>query len=201
MRPPQPITLRGQHVTLEPLHLGHVPSLTAVGLDPELWRLQPASIKNEADVRDYVQRALHGQAEGTQLPFAIVDNASGTAIGSTRFMDIAVPHRRLEIGATWLAPAWWRTAANSEAKLLLLTHAFEALDVQRVVFKTEALNTRSRAAILRLGATEEGTFRRHLLADDGRARDMVYFAVLADEWQAVKRKLVERLAGTPGQHA
>jgi RimJ/RimL family protein N-acetyltransferase len=129
----------------------------------------------------------------TALPFVVIDRASGEAIGSTRYLDVAPRHRRLEIGATWLAPPFQRTAANTEAKLLLLTHAFEALGAIRVVFKTETLNDRSRAALTRIGAVEEGTFRKHLVADTGRARDMVYYAILDDEWPAVKARLVARL--------
>jgi RimJ/RimL family protein N-acetyltransferase len=140
-----------------------------------------------------VDLALEEQARGASLPFVIVHHASNTVVGSTRFMDIALQHRRLEIGATWITPGFQRTGANVDAKLLLFTHAFESLAVQKVVLKTETLNAQSRKAILALGAIEEGTFRKHLLAEDGRSRDMVYFSVLSSEWPAVKARLKARL--------
>jgi RimJ/RimL family protein N-acetyltransferase len=189
----RPVTLAGRHVRLEPLALAHVSALARVGLVPELWRLQPAPIETEDDMRRYVQAALEDQERGLSLPFAMVEPASGQVIGSTRYMDIAPAHRRLEIGATWLAPACQRTGANTEAKLLLLTHAFETLGTMKVVFKTEVLNTQSRTAIARLGAVEEGTFRKHLISSTGRARDMVYFSILDTEWPAVKTGLMGRL--------
>ena len=178
---------------LEPLELDHVEALAGVGLESELWRWQPAAITTVDEMRAYVLSALEQQRQGTGLPFVIVERASGRVIGSTRYFEIAPAHRRLEIGATWLTSSHQRTGANTEAKLLLLTHAFETLRTLRVVFKTEALNERSRQAILRLGAVEEGTFRQHLLAASGRPRDMVYFAILEDEWPAVKAGLVLRL--------
>jgi RimJ/RimL family protein N-acetyltransferase len=171
-----------------------VPALARIGLEPELWRLQPRAIESLADMRSYVALALEEQARGASLPFAIIGRADRAVIGSTRFMDIALPHRRLEIGTTWLTPSAQRTGANVEAKLLLLAHAFDSLGMQKVVFKTETLNTQSRTAILALGAVEEGIFRKHLIADSGRARDMVYFSILNSEWPAVKSRLEERLA-------
>lgn len=145
------------------------------------------------DMLAYVRQALDDEQRGLSLPFAIIDNATGAVVGSTRYMDIATAHRRLEIGATWLMPAFQRTAANSEAKLLLLTHAFETLDAMRGVFKTEALHEASRRALERLGATQEGVFRKHLLAASGRPRDMVYFSILEGEWPAIKAALESRL--------
>jgi N-acetyltransferase len=189
----QPITLSGQHIRLEPLHIDHVPALTSIGRHPELWRLQPAPIETEEDMRRYVQTALDDQQRGNGLPFVIVDSATDQVIGSTRYMDIAFAHFRLEVGATWLTPAHQRSRANTEAKLLLLTHAFESLGIKRVVFKTEALNEQSRRALTRIGAVEEGTFRQHLYTTSGRARDMVYFSILGDEWPGVKACLVVRL--------
>lgn len=142
-------------------------------------------------MRGYVAHALAEQRRGNALPFAIVDQATGQAIGSTRYFEIAPQHRRLEIGATWLTSAYRRTAANTEAKLLLLTHAFEALGAMRVVFETEVLNAKSRAALARIGAIEEGVFRKHLIAASGRPRDMVYFAILDEEWPGVKARLID----------
>ena len=189
-----PVSLHGSLVSLEPLTRAHAPELAAIGLDPELWRLQPRPIESPADMLEYVEQALADEARGVSLPFVIVRRSDQSVIGSTRFMEIALAHRRLEIGATWLTRDAQRTGANVEAKLLLLLHAFETVGVQKVVFKTEALNTQSRAAILALGAVEEGTLRRHLIADNGRMRDMVYFSILDSEWPAVRARLEARLA-------
>ncbi|MGH7623573.1 MAG: GNAT family N-acetyltransferase [Gemmatimonadaceae bacterium] len=188
------MTLKGSIVSLEPLERAHASELARVGLEPELWRLQPKAIESRSDMEEYVERALSDQARGVSLPFAILRALDGAVVGSTRYMDIAHEHRRLEIGSTWLAPSAQRTGANVEAKLLLLAHAFDALGMQKVVLKTEALNTQSRTAILALGAVEEGTFRRHLIAENGRMRDMVYFSVLDDEWPVVRARLGARLA-------
>jgi N-acetyltransferase len=189
-----PVTLSGAIVRLEPLRADHAPQLAAVGLDPDLWRLQPSIVASLADMEAYVASALDDQDQGTSLCFVVVSQRTGTVIGTTRFMDIALAHKRLEIGATWITKAHQRTGANVEAKLLLFTHAFDALGAQKVVLKTETLNQQSRRAILALGATEEGTLRRQFLADTGRARDMVYFSVLDDEWPAVRDRLIGRLA-------
>ena len=195
MSPPlAPVSLHGSLVSLEPLTPSSLPDLAAIGLHPELWRLQPRAILTVADMRDYVEQALIDHARGVSLPFVIVRRADRAVLGSTRFMDIALEHRRLEIGATWLTPAAQRTGVNVEAKLLLLTHAFETMAVQRVVLKTEATNTQSRTAILALGAVEEGTFRRHLIAENGRMRDMTYFSILDTEWPEVRARLRARLA-------
>lgn len=188
-----PLTLSGVHVRLEPLTLAHVPGLARAGLFPELWRLQPAPIGTEAEMQAYVSAALEDQQRGLSLPFAIVRQSDGEVVGSTRYMDIALPHRRLEIGATWLSPGCQRSGANTEAKLLLLSHAFENLQMIRVVFKTEVLNAQSRKALARIGAVEEGIFRQHLVAASGRRRDMVYFSILDSEWPAVKARLTQRL--------
>ena len=186
--------LRGTIVSLEPLTLEHAPALAQVGLEPDLWRLQPRTIESLADMHDYVAQALADQERGASLPFVIVRRADRAIIGTTRYMDIALPHRRLEIGSTWLAPAAQRTGANVEAKYLLLAHAFDVLGIQKVVFKTEVLNTQSRSAILALGATEEGIFRKQFLSASGRARDMIYFAILDSEWPAIRAPLEQRLA-------
>ena len=193
----QPTILTGQSIRLEPLRIDHTPALTIAGLYPELWRLQPAPIVSEEDMRSYVQTALDDQQRGAGLPFVIVDVQTEQLIGSTRFMDIALAHFRLEIGATWLTPAHQRSRANTEAKLLLLGYAFESLGIKRVVFKTELLNEPSRKALARIGAIQEGTFRQHLYAASGRPRDMVYFSILVQEWASVKAKLTASLASRP----
>ena len=191
--PLAPISLHGSLVSLEPLTPDRLPQLAAAGLHPELWRLQPRAITSVADMRDYIEQALADHARGVSLPFVILQSDRRTVLGSTRFMDIALEHRRLEIGATWLTPSAQRTGANVECKLLLLKHAFETMGIQKVVFKTETLNVQSRTAILALGAVEEGTFRRHLIAENGRMRDMVYFSILDAEWPAVRARLQARL--------
>jgi RimJ/RimL family protein N-acetyltransferase len=187
------VTLDGQRVRLEPLTLAHVDPLTEIGLDPDIWRFTTIRVASRDDMQRYVEEALDWQRAGTALPFATVDRASGRIVGATRFANIAAEHRRAEIGWTWIAPAWQRTHVNTEAKYLMLRHAFETLGWFRVELKTSALNARSRAAILRLGATEEGTLRRHMVNSDGTRRDSVYFSIIDEEWPAVKRRLEEKL--------
>ena len=153
----QPVTLEGRYVRLEPLTLAHYTDLCEAGLDEELWRWIPQAVRTPDDMRAYIEIALRAQAEGSALPFATVERASGRAIGSTRFAAIERMHRRLEIGWTWIGRRWQRTAVNTEAKYLMLRHAFEKLGAIRVELKTDSLNERSRRAILRLGAVEEGS--------------------------------------------
>jgi RimJ/RimL family protein N-acetyltransferase len=141
----------------------------------------------------YIDRALKDQESGTALPFVTVDRASGRIVGSTRYMNIEPAHRRVEIGASWLARPWQRTAINTEAKYLMLRHAFETLGCMRVELKTDALNRRSRNAIQRIGGIEEGIFRRHILTWSGRVRDSVYFSIVDREWPRVKAALEARL--------
>jgi RimJ/RimL family protein N-acetyltransferase len=189
-----PLPLLGSMVTLEPMARSHVAPLAAAGLHPELWRLQPRAISSVEDMQGYVDLALDEQERGTSLPFVVAWRATGAVIGSTRFMDIALSHRRLEVGATWYTPSFQRSGANAEAKLLMLTHAFDVLDVQKVVLKTEALNTQSRTAIRSLGAVEEGTFRKHFISDEGRSRDMVYFSILDSEWPDVRERIQAKIS-------
>jgi RimJ/RimL family protein N-acetyltransferase len=144
-------------------------------------------------MRDYIDSALEAQAAGTAIPFATVERASGRVIGSTRYMNIDTANRRVEIGSTWLAKPWQRTAMNTEAKYLMLRHAFETLGCVRVELKTDALNQQSRQAILRIGAREEGTLRQHMVTWSGRLRDTVYFSILDSEWPGVKANLEAKL--------
>ncbi len=186
----EPVTLEGAHVRLEPLSLErHADGLLEIGLDPELWRWTIVKVETAADLRRYLERALQDQDEGRALPFATVERASGRIVGSTRFMAIAVPHRRVEIGSTWIAKPWQRTTVNTEAKYLMLRHAFEAWGCQRVELKTDSRNERSRRSMLRLGCVEEGTYRKHLVTERGEVRDTVYYSVVDDEWPAVKARL------------
>ena len=184
-----PVTLTGNVVRLEPLRLDHTPALAAVGLDAALWTWIPTPVVTPDDMQAYVTLALDEQARGVSLPFAIVDAATDRVIGSTRYGNIERTHRRLEIGWTWYALSHQRTGANTDAKLLLLTHAFEQLGANRVELKTDVLNAKSRAAIARIGGTQEGIFRRHLITASGRVRDTVYFSIIQDEWPAVKARL------------
>ena len=193
-----PVVLEGRHVRLEPLTLEHVDALCVVGLDPDLWQWTTALVRSRDEMQSYVETALAWQAEGTALPFATVERASGRVAGSTRFANYERAHRRVEIGWTWLGREFRRTALNTEAKLLMLTHAFEALGCLRVELKTDVFNRRSRDAILRLGAKEEGTLRQHMVTSSGRLRDTVYYSILDDEWPALKARLEARLRKTSG---
>jgi len=168
--------------------------LCAIGLDAEVWELIPYRVLTPEDMAAYIQSALDLQAAGSALPFATVHAASGQVVGSTRFMNIDQANRRVEIGATWIAAPWRRTVVNTEAKYLMLRHAFETLGCIRVELKTDALNQRSRSAIRRIGATEEGTLRQHMVTWSGRRRDSVYFSILDSEWPTVKQDLEKKLS-------
>lgn len=189
-----PVVLEGAHVRLEPLTIGHVPALARVGLDARIWEFSRTLLRSEADVERYVTTALDAQRAGSAIPFATVDRRSHRVIGSTRFETIDVESRRTEIGWSWLNPESWRTPINTEAKYLMLRHAFESWGCVRVEFKTLRRNQRSRDAVLRLGASEEGTLRRRIRDQDGSFSDVVYFSILDAEWPSVKRRLEERLA-------
>jgi RimJ/RimL family protein N-acetyltransferase len=188
-----PVTLEGRHVRLEPLAKTHLAGLAAVGLEEELWRWIPTQVHTAEEMAAYIETALEEQARGVSLPFAILEKATGRAIGSTRYGNIERTHHRVEIGWTWVAREWQRTAVNTEAKYLLLRHAFETLGCMRVELKTDSLNERSRAAILRIGAREEGIFRNHMITASGRIRHTVYFSIIDSEWLAVKARLESRL--------
>lgn len=187
------VALEGQTIRLEPLTLDHHAALCAVGLEGDVFRWFPVVVQTADEMRAYIETALREQDAGVSLPFVIVEQQGGRPVGSTRYMNIDRTHRRLEIGSTWLSPAWQRTAANTEAKYLLLRHAFEELGCIRVEFKTDSLNERSRHALLRIGASEEGTFRNHMVTSSGRIRHSVYFSVIDAEWPTVKAALEQKL--------
>jgi len=189
-----PVTLEGRHVRLEPLALSHAPALSEVGLDADLWQWTTTRISTPEELRSYIETALAEQARGVSLPFATIHQATGQAVGSTRFGSIDAANRRLEIGWTWIGRHWQRTPVNTEAKYLMLRHAFERLSALRVEFKTDSLNERSRRAILRLGAIEEGTLRNHMITHTGRLRHSVYFSVIDSEWPQVKASLEAKLS-------
>ena len=188
-----PVILEGRHVRLEPLALKHAAGLAAVGLDEDLWKWIPTPVRSAEEMNAYVQTALNEQAKGSALPFVLIETSTGCIIGSTRYGNIDRDHYRVEIGWTWVARQWQRTAINTEAKYLLLRHAFERLKCIRVELKTDSLNERSRAAILRIGAREEGTFRNHMITASGRIRHTVYFSILDGEWPEVKARLEAKL--------
>jgi N-acetyltransferase len=189
----EPTVLEGTHVRLVPLSTEHLAELCDAGLDEELWRWIPTQVRTSADMAAYIDTALQEQASGTALPFALIEQSSGRAIGSTRYANIERFHHRVEIGWTWIARPWQRTAVNTEMKYLLLRHAFETWGCMRVELKTDSLNTKSRQAILRIGAREEGTFRNHMITSTGRIRHTVYFSIVKEEWPEVKAKLELRL--------
>jgi RimJ/RimL family protein N-acetyltransferase len=188
-----PVTLTGTRTRLEPLAREHIAPLTGIGLDPDLWQWTIAQVRTPADMVAYVENALSEQAQGHALPFATIDRATGAVVGSTRFGAIDRQHRRVEIGWTWIGRQWQRTAINTEAKYLMLRHAFDAMSCVRVELKTDALNHRSRNAIRRIGAVEEGILRSHMITAGGRLRDTVYYSILAGEWPDVQKRLESKL--------
>jgi RimJ/RimL family protein N-acetyltransferase len=224
-----PIILDGQHVRLEPLTQAHAGPLIAAASDGALWNTQVTIIPKPEGMNDYIQFALDGLAQGNQLPFVIVrkgddDGTTGAVaqprglrpgspagvgrsgraqhdqiVGSTRFYEIFPNDRKCAIGYTWLANSAQRTSINTECKLLLLTHAFETWKCVRVELITDVLNEQSRAAILRLGATQEGILRKHLILPSGRVRDSVFFSIIDDEWPEVKARLQDRLPSPTGR--
>lgn len=200
-RPLAPVTLHGAIVRLEPLAPHHTPALAAAGAHPALWEYTMTRIAGYADAEAYVQAALLGAAQGTMLPFATVLRANDRVIGSTRFANYDREALRIEIGWTWVAPEWQRSGANVEAKLLMMQHAFEQLGCNRVEFKTDVLNEKSRHALRGIGAQEEGVLREHCVLWHGRVRDTVYYSVLGREWPFVRKQLEQRLLTRRAAHS
>jgi RimJ/RimL family protein N-acetyltransferase len=197
----QSTILEGTIVRLEPLRREHATLLWDVAKDSldDLFHWIPFCMRTLEDFEKSVDNILQEQERGLSVAFATVERTSGRVIGSTRFMNMDLPNRRVEIGSTWVAPAWQRTAVNTEAKFLMLRHAFEQWQCLRVELKTDSLNQKSRNAILRLGAKEEGTLRQHMVTWNGRRRDSVYFSILDSEWPEVKAHLEEKLACSANQ--
>ena len=189
----EPLTLDGEFVRLEPLKIEHHAALCEAGLIDEIWHLNPTQVGSPEAMKKYIETALTEQKCGTALPFVTIEKRSGKIVGSTRFGNIDVNNRRTEIGWTGLNPSWQRTYVNTEAKFLMLAQAFENWKFIRVEFKTDVLNEKSRSAILRLGARQEGIFRQHVVCASGRLRDSVYFSILDNEWLAVKKNLLRKL--------
>ena len=193
---PEPVVLTGDHVVLTPLALTHASDLAQAGRDDDTWLYMPRpALRSVEDAESMIRQALAESAPGHEIAFAIVDKASGTAAGSTRYLTIEREHRSIEIGWTWIGPAWRRTPVNTECKLLLLRHAFEALKAHRVTFKTDARNLRSQRAIERIGGVREGVLRWHRICWDGSLRDSVYYGIIAPEWPDVRRRLEQMLNG------
>ncbi len=185
-----PITLTGKIVRLEPLSESHIPDLARVGLEPEIWRfMRYGKVETEVQLGAWVHEMLDLQAQSTDLPFAVIYRASGNAIGCTRYLNIDPPNRSLEIGGTWYGLEYQGTKVNTDAKYLLLKHAFETLSCIRVWFKADARNKRSMHALERLGAIKEGVLRNHMILPDGYIRDSVVYSILPKEWPRAKQKL------------
>tara|TARA_R110001599_G_scaffold353463_1_gene592996 strand:+ start:41398 stop:41991 length:594 start_codon:yes stop_codon:yes gene_type:complete len=183
----EPVVLRGDLIRLEPLDQQHAQGLYNRGCTADDWRFMPRScFIDMADVRQWIGEAVEAPH---QLPFVIVENGKNKAVGSTRYLNIRPEHRALEIGWTWLGREWQRTGINTEAKLLLLSHAFDRLRCLRVEFKTDARNLRSQRALERIGATREGVLRKHMIVQSNFARDSVYFSVIDSDWPEVKKRL------------
>ncbi|MBC7897836.1 MAG: GNAT family N-acetyltransferase [Cytophagaceae bacterium] len=184
-------------MSLVALSLDHVEALSVVGVDASLWAWTPVRVAGRSDMEAFVREVLEEQRAGLAFAFAIVLRSTGAPIGSTRFMHVSESNRRVEIGGTWIAPAWQRSRVNTESKYLLLCHAFDEWHCRRVEFKAHVQNARSRTALLRIGAVEEGTLRKHIVQADGTSRDSTYFSIVDDEWPAVRARLEERLAEAP----
>jgi RimJ/RimL family protein N-acetyltransferase len=189
-----PITLRGTHATLEPLTVAHHDALVAAASDGELWKLWYTTVASPDNMQTYIATALNQQQTGFGLPFVIRDNRSGDIVGCTRYMNVDAVNKRLEIGSTWHSTSAQRSGINREAKLLLLTHAFETLQCIAVEFRTHWMNHQSRTAITALGAKQDGILRNHQRLPDGSLRDTVVFSIIESEWPAVKAHLQYKLA-------
>ncbi|HYD99330.1 MAG TPA: GNAT family protein [Alphaproteobacteria bacterium] len=185
--------LAGRHVRMEPLEPRHVAPLAEIAIDPELTRWFVTPLADRAAFDRWVDAAFAEQADGRSVPYVTWHIAENRPVGSSRFMSIAEGDRRAEIGNTFVGRAWQRSAVNTEAKLLMLAHAFETAGAVRIEFRTDARNERSQAALAGIGATREGVFRRHMLRFDGTWRDSVYFSVLDGEWPRVRALLEARL--------
>jgi N-acetyltransferase len=188
-----PVVVTGARVALEPLSLCRLDDLAVAGANSAIWRWLPSAHYQPGTMRAFIDSAMAAQQNRKALPFATIDLASQKAVGSTRFHHIVPEHRRLEVGVTWIGTAYQRSHVNTEAKLLQLWYAFEVLQYRRIELKADVENVKSRAAIARLGATEEGVFRKHMLYADGRNRDNVYFSIIDDDWPAVRVRLESRL--------
>jgi len=185
--------LEGARLRLEPMTMGHLVALEAVALDDRIWRYMMHSVKTQADLRQWMEGALNLEAAGTVMPWVTVLRAENRVIGSTRFMDFDRAHKTTELGSTWLAPEFHGSGLNAEAKLLQLAYAFDDLKLNRVALKTHHENLRSQAAMRKIGAMEEGTFRNHYVMPDGSLRHSVWFSIIREDWPRVRSRLEARV--------
>jgi N-acetyltransferase len=188
--------LEGSRVRLEPMTMGHLEGLAAVAFNDRLWRYTLDRLRTRADLELYMQRAISSGETGIAMPWVTVLKTGNRVIGSTRFMDLDRVHKTTEIGWTWLAPEFQGSGLNAEVKLLQLTYAFEELKLNRVALKTHHENLRSQAAMRKIGAVEEGTFRNHLIMPDGSLRHSVWFSIIREEWPQVRSQLEARVRAT-----
>jgi RimJ/RimL family protein N-acetyltransferase len=189
----EPVTLAGEHVRLEPLASHHLPGLAEAISDGALWQLPVTTVPHPDDLPQFLQAADAAVCNKREMAFATIDQASGRVVGSTRFRNIEAAHQRVEIGFTFIAQSWQRTQINTEAKYLMLTHAFERWGCNRVELLTDVLNSKSRNAIVRIGAREEGILRSHMVMRDGRIRDSVIFSITRAEWPLARQALEAKL--------
>lgn len=185
--------LHNDQVILKPLEESDIEGIFKVSTEPEIWTYLSVTLENLDDVKNYVQNAIANKKKETEFPFVILDSKTNEIIGSTRFMDIDPKHNRLEIGSTWLTPAYWRTAKNTNCKYLLLQYCFEILYLNRVQIKTDNNNIRSQKAIERIGAQKEGVLRNHMIRKDGTIRDTVMYSITIEEWGEVRGRLKKML--------
>lgn len=184
----QPV-LENKRVLLQPLQAAHLQDLWAIAKDASLWTVQLNKIESEQDLEKYIQKGLKERAAEEAIPFVIIDKKENRIVGSTRYMGLSLPNKRTEIGSTWITPSLHGSGLNKAMKYAMLQHAFEVMALNRVEFKTDELNTQSRNAILSLGCTQEGIFRRHMITSTGRVRNTVYFSMLKEEWPEVKQRV------------
>ncbi len=190
----EPVTLTGRYVRLEPIAEAHIPALATVGLEEEIWRyMRYGKMESIEQLSAWVGELLKLQEQGTDLPFAVINLESKSAIGCTRYLNIDTMDRSLEIGGTWYGLNYQGTMVNTDCKYLLMKHAFEVLGCVRVWFKTDRRNVRSQRALERLGVVKEGVLRNHMILPDGYIRDSVVYSLLPNEWSEVKKKLEARL--------
>jgi len=192
-------TLKGSSIRLTPLSLDHLDALCAIGLEPRLWQATTIQVRTRADMEGYIQAALATERAGTALPFAIIDCVTGKVIGTTRFHSIATEHRHLEVGFTWIGTPWQRTSVNTEAKYLMLRHAFESMGFIRVEFRADAENEQSQRALVRIGARKEGVLRHYRISAHRGIRDLAVYSIIVSEWPSVRLNLETKLAKPPNK--
>lgn len=182
-------TLENKRVLLQPLEMEHLEDLLPIALQPVLWKLTPTPVNTQQDLEKYIQTALDERTAGVSIPFVIIDKQTHRVAGSTRFAALTLPHKRTEIGWTWIDPSLHGTGLNKAMKFAMLQHAFETLHLNRVELKTDELNTQSRNAMLSIGCKQEGIFRNHMITSSGRVRNTVYFSIIKEEWPEVKERI------------